>query len=214
MVALAESHVVRPPIEAIVFDLGGVFLDWNPRHLYRKLISDPTERERFLIEICSPEWHREQDRGRSIEVACRELAARHPNHARLIMAWWERNEEMVAGVVDDSVSILRELRRAGIPCFALSNMEPESFEVRRTRYGFMSEFCGFVISGEEGVTKPDPAIFQCLIDRFGLEPSRTLFIDDLRSNVEAARRLGFEAEQFTSPDALGRSLVDRGVLAR
>lgn len=183
-----------------------MFIDWNPRNLYRKLIADPFERELFLTEICSPQWHAEQDRGRSIEVACRTLAEEHPEHADLIMAWWERNEEMVAGVIDGSVATLRELRANRIPCYALSNMERESFELRMNRYQFMSEFDGFVISSHVGVTKPDAAIFNFLAERFNLEPCRTLFIDDLPVNVDAARRLGFQAELFSSPAELRRSL--------
>jgi 2-haloacid dehalogenase len=208
MTSESESHRSA----AVVFDLGGVFFDWDPRHLYRKLIPDVAARERFLAEVCSPEWHAEQDLGRSIEASCKDLASRHPECAELILAWSERNEEMVAGVLDDSIFILRDLRRDGTRCYALSNMEPEAFAFRREHYPFMSEFDGFVISSIEGVMKPDREIYRRLLSRFELDPARTLYVDDRVANVDAAIQLGLDAWLYTTSAELRRWLVSRGLL--
>ncbi|MHB1596341.1 MAG: HAD family hydrolase [Streptosporangiaceae bacterium] len=198
-------------IDAVVFDIGGVLLDWDPRHLYRKLFDDPAEMNEFLDRICTPRWHLSHDLGADIEASCRSLAARHPGHADLIMAWWRRGEEMIAGQIDGTVTILADLKAAGIRCYALSNMEADRFAVRRHRYPFFELFDGWVISGIEGVAKPDPAIFDLLLTRYGLSPERTAFIDDSGPNVRAAAGLGLIAVEFSSPDRLRRDLRDLGL---
>src|SRR5215475_13473120 len=109
-------------VTTVVFDIGSVLLDWDPRHLYRKLIADPAELADFLRNVCSPQWHLAHDLGADTEQSCRELAARHPNQAELIMAWSERSEEMIAGQLDEAVAVLADVRSAGLQCFALSNM--------------------------------------------------------------------------------------------
>jgi 2-haloacid dehalogenase len=204
--------VVASKINAIVFDLGGVLLDWNPRHLYRQLFDDPAEMEVFLSTICTPQWHLAHDLGADVIQSCRELAQQHPRYARQISAWAERNEEMVAGQLEDTVQVLRELKDAGLPCFALSNMEPASFAVRLQRFGFMRWFDGHVISGIEGVAKPDHQIFRILLDRYGLAPQATMFIDDHDHNVRAARQLGIGAVRFNSASQLRRDLSNAGLV--
>jgi 2-haloacid dehalogenase len=196
----------------VVFDLGGVFLDWDPQHLYRKLIPDVATRDRFLSEVCTPKWHEKQDLGLSIEASCRDLARARPECADLILAWWERNEEMVGGIFDDSVAILSELRSRGIRCYALSNMEREAFGRRRERYAFMSQFDGCVISGVEGVAKPDEQIYRRLITRYQINPQRAAYVDDRKENVDVAVRLGFSGHVFTSAVGLRRWLVELELL--
>jgi 2-haloacid dehalogenase len=191
--------VPSPAVDAVVFDLGGVLLDWDPRHLYRKLIDDPDRLADFLDRICTGEWHMAHDLGVPTLESCQELAREHPQHADLIMAWAERGEEMIAGQIDGTVEVLADLRRAGVPCFALSNMEAETFPLRRDRFTFMRDFDGWVISGLEGIAKPDPAIFALLLSRHGLDPARTAFIDDNPGNVAAARQLGVKAIRFADP---------------
>lgn len=199
-------------LRAVVFDLGGVFLDWDPRHLYRKLIADDSELEYFLQEICPPDWHAEQDLGRPIAESCAARAREYPEYAPLILAWAERNEEMVAGVMEGSVAILHELKAQGIACYALSNMEPEAFQARRRRYGFMSEFDGYVISGEENVAKPSAEIFRRLLERFSLDATAALFVDDRAVNIAAASQLGFQCVLFSGAAELRDELVGRGLL--
>lgn len=198
-------------IDAVVFDVGGVLLDWDPRHLYRKLFDDPAEMTDFLDRVCTPDWHLAHDLGADIEQSCRDLASRHPGQADLIMAWWRRGEEMIAGQIDGTVAVLAELKSAGVACYALSNMEADRFEVRRHRYPFFALFDGCVISGSEGVVKPDPAIFATLLERYGLRPGRTVFVDDSARNIEAAAGLGLIAVAFSTPARLRADLRGLGL---
>jgi 2-haloacid dehalogenase len=201
-------------IEAVIFDLGGVLLDWNPRYLYRKLFDDEAAMERFLGSVCTMEWHEANDRGVPFEVTCAQLAAEHPEHAEHIWAWGTRTEEMVGGPIDGTVEILRELVDSGsVRLFALTNMEAHTYPLRRERFEFLRWFEGTVVSSAEGVIKPEPRIYRVLLERYGLEPASTLMIDDNPRNVEAARALGMPAILFESPEALRAQLQDAGVLA-
>jgi 2-haloacid dehalogenase len=198
-------------IAAVVFDLGGVLLDWDPRYLYRELFDDEDEMERFLSEVCTLDWHAAHDRGRPFAESCAELAAAHPEQADLIWAWSTRSEEMIAGPIQGTVEILRELKAAGVPVYALTNMEAETYPLRRERYDFLRGFAGTVVSSHEGVAKPDPEIFRRLLERFGLEASLTVLIDDSEANVRAARAVGMQAVRFRSPEQLRGWLRERGL---
>ena len=202
------------PTKAVVFDLGGVLIDWDPRYLYRKLLADEAAVEEFLATVCTPEWNAEQDRGRPFAEGVAELAERHPEHAADIAAYHERWPEMLAGEVPGSVEVLADLRAAGVPLYALTNWAAETFAITRERFEFLDWFCGLLVSGEEGMTKPDPAIFRLLLDRFGLDPAATVFVDDSEANVAAARGLGIDAVRFTGPERLRRELSARRMLAR
>jgi 2-haloacid dehalogenase len=197
--------------DTVVFDIGGVLLDWNPRYLYRQLISDEAEMERFLATICGPAWHRAHDLGEDTEESCRKLAERYPEYAELIMAWSRRGEEMIAGTLDGTEAVLAELAGAGVRCFALSNMEPDKFALRQGRYPFFGLLEGWVISGLEGVVKPDRKIFEILLSRYELEPRRTVFVDDQPANVAAAAELGLAAVRFTTPAQLRYELQALGL---
>ena len=202
------------PPRAVVFDLGGVLLDWNPRHLYRKLFDDEEEMERFLSEVCTMEWHHAHDLGVAPEQTIPPLVAAHPEYAEYIRAWPERSEEMLAGPIDESVEILHALKDAGVPIYALTNMETWTYPGRRERYPFLRWFDGTVVSGFERVAKPDPRAFELLLDRFGLDAATTLLIDDSAKNVAAARAVGMQAIQFESPARLREWLEDAGLLKR
>lgn len=195
----------------MVFDIGGVLLDWDPRYLYRELFSDDAELDWFLGTICTRDWHRAHDLGADTETSCRELALRYPGYAAPIMAWSRRSEEMVAGQFDDTVEVLTELAGAGVRCLALSNMEPDKYELRRARFGFFGVLAGCVISGLEGVAKPEPEIFAILLARYGLAAAATVFIDDLAANVDAAAELGLIALKFTTAGQLRTDLRDLGL---
>jgi 2-haloacid dehalogenase len=201
-----------PPVEAVVFDLGGVLLDWNPRYLYRQLFDDEPAMEHFLSEICTLEWHEAHDRGVPFERSASELTAVYPEYADLIRAWGERSEEMVGGQIDATVAILADLRARGIPCYALTNMEAETYPLRRERFEFLRWFDGTVVSGQEGTVKPDPEIFRRLLARFGLVAERTVMVDDAERNIAAARSLGLQTVHFRSPDQLRTWLVAAGLL--
>ena len=204
---------MRPgrPVGAVAFDLGGVLIDWNPRYLYRQFFADPGEMEDFLARICTDDWHRAHDLGADITASCQRLAARHPGYRDAIMAWAQRGEEMAAGQFDQAVSVLAEVKAAGLPCYALSNMEPDAYRVRCARFGFMTWFDGHVISGLEGVAKPDRRIFEILLDRYALAAEATVFVDDVPRNVEAARALGINAVRYTGAEQLRQEFRALGV---
>jgi 2-haloacid dehalogenase len=197
-------------IEAVVFDLGGVLIDWNPRHLYRQLFDDPDEMEDFLAHVCTVSWHRQHDLGADIEDSCRLLAERHPGYEDMIMAWAKRGEEMAAGQFDEAVAVLGDLKAAGTRCYALSNMEAETFPIRFERFGFMKSFDGCVISGIEGLAKPDERIFDVLLRRYDLDRGAIVFVDDTRLNVESARALGIRALHYSSASQLRQELQALG----
>jgi 2-haloacid dehalogenase len=199
---------------AVVFDLGGVLIDWNPRHLYRKLIADETERERFLTEICSPAWNLEQDRGRSWAEACALLRERYPRHGKLIDAFYLRWREMLAGPVPGTVEILGELKARDVRLFALTNWSHETFSIARELYDFLGWFEAIMVSGEEKLVKPDPRIYQRLIERHGLDPATLVFIDDNAANAAAAAQLGMHGVHFTTASALREELAALGLLGR
>jgi 2-haloacid dehalogenase len=196
----------------VVFDLGGVLLDWNPRHLYRTLFTDPVEMEWFLAEICSPAWHAPHDQGVSTAASCAELATQHPELSELIWAWSTRSEEMIGDIDVGSVDILRAVKATGLPCYALTNHEKETYPLRLKRFAFLGWFDGTVVSGQEGVAKPAPAIFRLLLDRFDLTPDMTLMIDDNVENLDAAGQLGIQTILFRSARQLGSELEAVGVL--
>lgn len=201
-------------MKAVLWDVGGVLLEWDPRFLYRKLFGDDVAgMEEFLADVCSPAWHAQQDLGQPILEACTALAAQHPDQAALIMAWAERNEEMVNGPVKGSIELLDEVVRAGVRCYALTNMEKESFEHRLQRYEFFGWFDGYFVSSFEGVAKPDPRFFKQALERFGLAPEEALFTDDKPGNVAAAAQLGVQAIVFRDAATLRSELVDCGVLS-
>ncbi len=199
---------------AVAFDLGGVLLDWDPRHLYRTLFDgDDEAMEHFLATVCTPQWNEHNDRGRPLAEGVALLSAEHPEHAELIEAFAARWSETVAGPIDGTVQVLAELIETGTPVYALSNWSAETFASARTRYDFLEWFDGMVISGQEGVIKPEPRIFEILCERWALEPATTIFVDDTQANVDAARGLGFRAIRFHDPPQLRAALVDAGLLS-
>jgi 2-haloacid dehalogenase len=205
----------RPAIDALVFDLGGVLIDWNPRHLYRQLFGrDVDGMERFLAEVCTQAWNEKQDAGRSWEDAIAEATATHPEDAALIRAYHERWEEMLGGPIADSVAVLDELRGGGMRLYALTNWSQHTFPFALARYPFLRWFEDIVVSGREGLIKPDPAIFKLLQSRFGLDASRSVFIDDAQKNVDAAARLGYHAIQFRNALQLRRDLASLGLMQK
>lgn len=209
----ASTHdaITHDAVTAVVFDIGGVLLDWDPRHLYSKLIANPDELAEFLGQICTPQWHLAHDLGADTERSCRDLARRHPEHADLIMAWGDLDDQMVAGQIDAAVAVLADVKATGTRCFALSNMERDKYLRRRSAFGFFGMFDGCVISGLEGVVKPDRKIFEILLSRYGLDARSTVFIDDAARNVAAARDLGFVALEYSAADQLRRDLGGLGI---
>lgn len=196
-----------------VLDLGGVLIDWNPRYLYRKIFgSDETAMENFLATVCTQSWNEEQDRGRPFAEGCALLKTAHPQQSELIDAWFARYEEMLGGALQESVAIVSELRARKVPLYALSNWSTETFPIALRRFEFLGWFQGVLLSGEVRILKPDPRIYQTLFRRYGIDPSRAVYVDDHRSNVEAAAQLGMHAIHFTGPTSLRSELARVGLL--
>ena len=196
---------------AFMFDLGGVLIDWNPRYLYRPILGE-AETEFFLDQVCTSPWNLELDAGRPFGEAIAEKQASWPQYREAI-AWWEtRWVEMLRGPIPGTVALLEELKDRGHALFALTNWSAQTFPIARERFGFLAWFRDIVVSGEEGMVKPDPAIYNLAAERCGLVPAATIFIDDSRVNVDAAQALGFDAIRFTGAAALRESLEERGLL--
>ena len=208
-----DASIHQPPVLAVVFDLGGVLIDWDPRHLYRSLFhGDDAAMETFLATVCTPEWNRQQDTGRPWSEAVATLIAEHPEQHELIRAYWERWPETLGDAIQPTVDVLADVRASGVPIYALSNWSAETFPAARPRYPFLEWFDGMVISGEVRVAKPDRRIYEALLERYELEPGSIVFIDDVAENVDAARALGIRSIRFTDGAALRRELIALGVL--
>jgi 2-haloacid dehalogenase len=197
----------------VVFDLGGVLIDWDPRHLYRKLFfGDEAAMELFLAEVCTGDWNLQQDAGRTWAEGTALLKARHPTQAAMIDAFHLRWSEMIAGTISDTVAILRELKEAETPLYALTNWSYETFPLALEMFDFMHWFRGIVVSGQEKLIKPDPRIYRLLMERHGLQAEDIVFIDDKSHNAAAAVALGMHGIHFTDAAALRHDLASLGLL--
>ncbi len=205
--------MTAPPQTAttVVFDLGGVLIDWRREFLYEQLIPDPDRRAWFLETVCTLEWNADGDRGRPFAELIAERSALFPDETDLIAAYWERWDEMAGPALDETVAVLDEVQGLGVPTFALTNWSAETLPRVRDRYGFLESFDGMLVSGEEGIIKPDPAIYHLMCRRFRLSADRTFFVDDSAANVDAAQRLGFLSHRFVDATALRRALTASGV---
>ncbi|HTW21594.1 MAG TPA: GNAT family N-acetyltransferase [Mycobacteriales bacterium] len=195
----------------VVFDLGNVLLDWDPRTLFARLIEDPDELDHFLGEVCTRAWHDAQDRGRPAEEAIAELAAKFPEYADLIAAYYARWPDMTTGAMPACVDIVRELRGAGIRLVALTNWPADTFEPARDRFPFFAWFEGIVVSGQEGIAKPDEEIFRRLLDRYDVDPATAVYVDDTQVHVDTASRLGMTAFRYRDAASLRRDLAGTGL---
>lgn len=197
---------------AVIFDVGGVLIEWDPRHLYRQLFDgDSAAMERFLAEVCTPAWNSAQDAGRPFAEAVASLARRFPERAALIAAYDARWEEMVPHAHDETIAIVRRLKAAGVPLYCLTNFSTEKFPLVRRRWDVFELFDGLVVSGEVGLIKPGAAIFEHLLERFRLRPADCVFVDDVEANVETARRLGMGGIRYRSGAQLADDLRALGL---
>jgi 2-haloacid dehalogenase/putative hydrolase of the HAD superfamily len=197
---------------AVLFDVGNVIVRWDPRNLYSKLIADPAALNHFLAEVCPMSWHAETDRGKTFADNIAERAALHPEHAPLIHAWWERWDEMCTGPIPETVAIMHDLHVRGVPMHGLTNMSTESWPGIQALSPVFRYLQTVVVSGEEGVIKPDPAIYALVLARTGLKPADLLFVDDSAANIAAAAALGFHTHHFTDPAAFRPQLEAAGLL--
>lgn len=198
---------------AIIFDFGGVLVDWNPRYLYSKFFDGNEEGlQRFLDEIGFAEWNLQQDKGRPFAEGVAELSGRFPQYAGLIQAYDQLWEESISGPIQPTVEILDELRQAGYPLYGLSNWSGEKFRLVRQNYRFFDWFEDILVSGEVKLVKPDERIFNLMLERIGRGAGECLLVDDSAANIQAAARLGFQTIQFRSPEQLRGELIQQGYL--
>lgn len=199
-------------IDFVIFDLGNVLIEWDRRRLYEKLIDDPDELNTFLDTVFTMEDNAELDRGKPLAEVVAEVARRHPDQHELVMAFGQRWKETLGEVITGSVEILRDLHASGVKLLALSNWGKDTFASIEADYDFFDLFDGMVISGREGVVKPDQKIYDILCDRYQVTPSRAVFIDDSAANVATAMMLGFDSLLFDHPDVLRQQLIYRQLL--
>lgn len=200
------------PIAAVVFDIGGVLVDWNPRHLYRTLFTNDAAMEEFLATICTQEWNEAQDRGRPWDDAVASLSVRFPASADLIAAYHHRWLETIRAPIDGSVAVLAEVRARGMPVYSITNFSAEKLLLAQERYPFLRDFDIMIVSGVEKILKPDPAIYQALLNRAPFSAAQMLFIDDVAVNVAAAQAMGMPAVRFCGVEGLRADLRRYGVL--
>lgn len=199
------------PVHTVVFDLGGVLIDWNPRYLYRKLLDDERAIDDFLTRVCSPQWNARQDAGRPFAEAVAERSRQFPQFAGLIRAYHERWEEMLGGAIDDTVALLHRLADKGYRLAALTNWSAETFPVAQRRFAFLQRFETILVSGELKLIKPDPRIFQHLLHVLDEPADACVFIDDSPANVDAAATHGLRAIHFQEPAQLCTALTAHGI---
>lgn len=192
----------------IVFDFGGVLVDWNPHHLYDKYFGSREKAEWFLNNICLYSWNLQMDGGKPFAEGVAELQAEHPEWSEAIAIYHTRWIEMMNGEIEGMVSVVKRLKVAGYGVYGLTNWSAETFPMVRDTYPVFQEFDGIVVSGEEHLLKPDAAIYKCLLERYALQAEESLFVDDNADNVVGARNVGMKAIQFTSAEELERELKE------
>ena len=201
-------------VDQVVFDIGGVLLDWSPDYLYEELIPDQEQREHFLTKIATPVWNQQQDAGRPWAEAVAELASLHPEHAEWIEAYDKGWLKMAKGLFEDTAAVLTELRELGVPTYALTNFSEEKWAVAQETFPILAGFDGEVVSGTERTVKPGEEIYRILLERYDLDPARSFYMDDKQYNVDAARAVGLDAELFVDGQTLRNQLRDRGIKLR
>ena len=200
-------------MRTVIFDLGGVLIDWDPRHLYRKLFpGDEAAMERFLGEICTMEWHLQHDAGRPFAETCAELKLRHPGHDALIDAFADRHDEMTAGAIPGTVALLERLAAGGVPLYAITNYPAETFPIAQKKFPFLALFRDVAVSGRERVAQAGCRAVQDPVPAQQHRAGEAIFIDNSIKNVDAARALGLHAIHFGSPDQLEQEMAQLGVL--
>tara|TARA_Y100001970_G_scaffold288970_1_gene417925 strand:+ start:3410 stop:4003 length:594 start_codon:yes stop_codon:yes gene_type:complete len=185
-----------------LFDLGGVFFDWSPRHFFKKVFSTSKEMEFFLLNVCNDEWNLMQDAGRSIANGEKELISKFPQYQKEIKMYYSNHRKMIKGIFPNSIRILKKLKKLGFESYVLSNWSAETFEGMEEEYLFLKLFDGFIISGREKLIKPDRKIYELAIKRFNLNPNNTVFIDDKLDNIKTAVSLGFNTIHLLNPNTI------------
>ena len=202
-------------INTVIFDLGGVLVDWNPEYLYRKIFEGDTEKMKwFLNTVCTNDWNMEQDAGRSFQEGAELLVQEYPEYKKEIFAFHERWEEMLKNEIDGTVLILNSLKSLNkVKLYALTNWSSETFPIAQKRFEFLNQFEGIVVSGEEKTRKPFTKIYNILLERYGLTPENCVFIDDNLDNIEASKQLGIISIHYKNSQQLASDLSQLGLLS-
>ena len=199
--------------ETIIFDLGGVLIDWNPDYVYKTIFNDETKMREFYNEICTSEWNEEQDAGRGLKEATEELVARYPHEEKNIRAYYDRWEEMLKGEIEGTVKVLEKIKdREDLKLYALTNWSHETFPVALKRFEFLQWFHGRLVSGEEKMRKPFVEIYELLLKRYHINPNTAIYIDDNERNLKPAHALGLHTIHFKSPHQLEEEFINLGIL--
>ncbi len=204
---------MKRTIETVIWDLGNVLIKWDPKNLYRKIFEEEEKMNWFLNEVCTMDWNEAQDAGRTWKEGIQLLVAKHPDYTKEINAYWDRWEEMLGGPIEGSAHILRSMKKKGNHrLYALTNWSAETFPIALETFDFLQLFEGILVSGAENLKKPDPKIYQLLLDRYQINPETAVFIDDSLRNIKAARAIGINAIHFESAEQLSEELEAYGVL--
>jgi 2-haloacid dehalogenase len=202
-------------INTIIFDLGGVLIDWNPRYVYRNIFKTEDEMEWFLQHVTTTEWNENQDAGYPLHQATDELVAKHPEWSEEIMAYYGRWIEMLGEALHETVEIFHELKQTGnYKLYALTNWSAELFPHARERFEFLKWFDGIVVSGEEKMRKPSAEFYKLLFDRYHLDTANTIFIDDSLRNIKGAEAVGIRGIHFHNANQLKEELQRLGIEVR
>jgi len=195
-------------IDTIIFDLGGVLIDWNPRYVYNEVFEGDTEKvEWFLNNICTSAWNLQQDAGKLMVTATEELVVEYPQYENWIRMYYDRWEDMLKDALPETVSILKDIKSSGnYRIYALTNWSAETFHIALERFDFLQLFEGILVSGAEKMAKPDKAIYKLTLNRFDINPNKTLFIDDSLPNIKGAQTVGLNTIHFKSATQLKAEL--------
>lgn len=201
-----------PPVDAVVFDIGRVIVEWDLRILIRKLIADEAEVEHVYRNVVTPEWHFRHDAGVPLAEMVPARIAEFPRYEAVIRAYASRFNETIPGAVSGTTDLIEALHAREVPLYAITNFGADFWPAFSAEWPVLERFRDIVISGIERIAKPDPAIYRLAAERFGYPPERMLFIDDNRDNVEAARALGWQAHHFADAETLAQDLRARGLI--
>lgn len=200
-------------VKAVLFDIGNVIVDWNPRYLYEQLIDDADRLDWFLRDVVNLAWHTHHDKGKPFAEGVADLSAQYPEEADLIALYDTRWDDTIKGTIDGTVTLIERLAASDVPLYGLTNFSAEKYPDFHEQYKVMHNFKGVMVSGEVGLVKPDPAIFNLTLERYGLKAEETLFIDDRMDNIIAAEKLGFKGHQFKSPEGLEACLKELALIS-
>jgi len=207
-----KCFTMNRSVDAIIFDLGGVLIDWNPRYVYREIFKTEEETEWFLENITTSEWNENQDAGYPLHKATEELVVKHPEWEPEIKAYYGRWLEMLGDQIHETVEILQQLKQTGkYKLYALTNWSAETFPHALERFDFFNMFEGIVVSGEEKMKKPSAAFYKIIIDRYHLDPLKTIFIDDSLRNIKGTEAVGITGIHFQNPSQLKEALQRMGI---